>query len=104
MQQEILNKSRNFTQQDIQIASQVVHEEIVETIATTTQQRISPIHPNLTAPRPKNPTLSQVTLQSTVKPSVAPKNSNMDFQTYRPMTKPSKTRKTFTRNNFAEHN
>ena len=28
----------------------------------------------------------------------------MDYQTYRPMTIPSKTRKTFTRNNFAEHN
>ena len=28
----------------------------------------------------------------------------MDYQTYRPMTKPSKTRKTFTKNTFAEHN
>ena len=28
----------------------------------------------------------------------------MDYQTYRPMTIPSKTRKTFTRNNFADHN
>ena len=28
----------------------------------------------------------------------------MDYQTYRPMTKPSKPRKTFTRSNFAEHN
>ena len=28
----------------------------------------------------------------------------MDYQTYRPMTKPSKTQKTFTRNTFAEHN
>ena len=28
----------------------------------------------------------------------------MDYQTYRPMTIPSKTRKSFTRNTFAEHN
>ena len=28
----------------------------------------------------------------------------MDYQTYRPMTIPSKTRRTFTRNTFAEHN
>ena len=28
----------------------------------------------------------------------------MDYQTYRPMTIPPKTRKTFTRNNFADHN
>ena len=27
----------------------------------------------------------------------------MDYQTYRPMTVPSKTRRTFTRNTFAEH-
>ena len=102
-QHENLNRSQIFTQQDIQVASQVVNEEIVETIATTTQS-ISPIHPNLTTPRPKNPTLPQVTLQSTVKPSVAPKYSQMDYQTYRPMTKPSKTRKTFTGSNFAVHN
>ena len=93
IEQENLNRSRILTQQDIQIASQVVNEEIVETIATTTQQSNSPIHPNLTTPRPKNPTLPQVTLQSTVKPSVAPKYSHLDYQTYRPMTKPSKTRK-----------
>ena len=28
----------------------------------------------------------------------------MDYKTYRPITKPSKPRKTFTRSNFAEHN
>ena len=28
----------------------------------------------------------------------------MDYQTSRPVTKPSKPRKTFTRSNFAEHN
>ena len=28
----------------------------------------------------------------------------MDYQKYGAMTKPSKTRKTFTRNSFAEHN
>ena len=99
---ENLNGTRNLTQQDIQTPSHFINEEIVHT--TTTQQSISPIRPNLTTPRNTNPSQTQVTLQSTGKPSVAPKYSHMDHQTYRPMTIPSKTRKTFTRNNFAEHN
>ena len=101
---ENLNGTRNLTQQDIQTPSHFINEEIVQTTVTTTQQSISPIRPNLTTPKNKNTTLPQVTLQSTVKPSVAPKHSHMDYQTYRPMTKPSNTRKTFTRNSFAEHN
>ena len=48
--------------------------------------------------------LPQVTLQSTVKPSVAPKHSRMDYQTFRPMTKPPQKQRIFTRSNFAEHN
>ena len=104
IQQENLNGNSNLTQQDIQTSSHFINEEIVETIVTTTQQSILPIHPNLTTPRPKNPTLQQVTSQFTVKPSVASKYSHMDYQTYRPTTKPLKTRKLFTRSNFAEHN
>ena len=104
VQQENLNGTRNLTQQDIQTPSLFINEEIVETIVTTTQQSISPIHPNLSTPKPENPILPQVTLQSRVKPSVVPKYSQMDYQTYRPMTKPSQNRKTFTRNNFSEHN
>ena len=84
-----MNGTRNLTQQDIQTPSHFLNEETVETIVTTTQQSISPIHPNLTNPKPKNPTLPQVKLQSTVKPSVAPKYSNMYYQTFRPMTKPT---------------
>ena len=99
---ENLNGTRNLTQQDIQTPSHFINEEIVHT--TTTQQSISPIRPNLTTPRNTNLSQTQVTLQSTVKPSVAPKYSHMDYQTYRPMKIPSKTRKTFTRNNFADHN
>ena len=69
-----LNGTRNLTQQAIQTPSHFVNEEIVETIKTTeAQQSISPIHPNLTTPRPKNLTLPQITLQSTVKPSIVPK-------------------------------
>ena len=102
IQNENLNGTRNLTQQDIQTPSHFINEEIVHT--TTTQQSISPIRPNLTTPRNTNPSQTQVTLQSTVKPSVAPKYSHMDYQTYRPMTIPPKTRKTFTRNNFADHN
>ena len=97
MELEILHK-------DIQTPSHFINEEIVQTTVTTTQQSISPIRRNLTTPKNKNTTLPHVTLQSTVKPSVPPKYSHMDYQTYRPMTKPSKTQKTFTRNSFAEHN
>ena len=100
---ENLYGTRNLTQQGIQTPSHFINEEIVQT-TTTTQQSISPIRPNLTTPRNTNTSLAQVTLQSTVKPSVAPKYSQMDYQTYRPMTVPSKTRRTFTRNTFAEHN
>ena len=92
-QNEKLKGTRNLTQQDIQTPSHFINEEIVQTTATTTQQSISPIHPNLTTPRNTNTSLTQVTLQLTVKPSVAPKYSHMDYQTYRPMTKPSKHEK-----------
>ena len=84
VQQKNLDGTRNPTQQDIQTPSHFINEEIFDTIVTTTQQTISPIHPNLTTPKPKNPTLPQVTMQSTVKPSltvkpsVAPKYSHMD--------------------------
>ena len=104
VQQENLNGTRNLTQQDIQTPSHFINEEIVETIATTTQQSISPIHTNLTTPKPKTSMLPQVTLQSTVKLSVAPKYSHMDYQTFRPMTKPPLKQRIFTRSNFAEHN
>ena len=103
IQQENLNGTRNLTQQDNQTPSHFVNEEIVETVATTTQQSISTIHINLTTPRPKNPTLPQVTLQSTVKTSVVPNYSQMDCQTFRSMTKPTQKQRTFTRNNFAEN-
>ena len=93
LQQENLNGTRNLTQQDIQTPSHFLNEEIVETIVTTTQQRISPINPNLTTPKPKTSMLSQVTLQFTVKPSVAPQYSHLDYQTFRPMTKPPQKQK-----------
>ena len=96
IQQKNLNGTKNRIQQDIQAPSHFANEEVVETVPTTTQQNISPIHPNLTTPRPKNPTLPQVTLQSTVKPSVVPKYSVMDYQTFRPMTKPTQKQRKFT--------
>ena len=106
IQNENLNGTRNLTQQDIQTPSQFINEEIVHTTVTTTQQSISPIHPNFTTPKNNKVTSPQITLQSTVKPSatLAPKLSHMDYQTYRPMTRPPKPQRTFTRNNFAEHN
>ena len=103
IQQENLSGHGNHAQQDIQISSHFAKEEVVTTV-TTTQQSISPMHPNLTTPRPKNPTLPQVTLQSTVKPSVVPKYSQLDNQTFRPITKTTQKQRTFTRNKFAEHN
>ena len=45
--------------------------------------------------------LQQAVIQSTVKPSVVQKTSQMDYQTFRPVTKPSYKQH---RNNFAEHN
>ena len=54
VQQENLSGTKNLTQKDIQTPSPFVNEEVVETIVTTTQQNISPIHPNLTTPKPKN--------------------------------------------------
>ena len=103
---ENLNGTQNLTQQDIQTPSHFINEEIVHTTITTTQQSISPIHPNLTTPKTNKATSPQITLQSTVKPSAtfAPKFSHMDYRTFRPMTRPPKPRKTFTRNSFAEHN
>ena len=104
VQQEKLNGTRNLTQQDIQTPSHFINEEIVETIVTTTQQSISPIHPNFTTAKPKTSILPQLTLQSTVKLSVAKKYSHIDYQTFRPMTKPPQKQRIFTRSNFAEHN
>ena len=97
---EYLNGARNLTQQDIQTPSHFINEEVVQTTVTTTQQSFSPIRRNLTTPKNTNTLLPQITLQSTVKPSVVPKYSHMDYQTYRPMTKLSKTRKKFTKKHF----
>ena len=106
IQNENLNGPANLIQQDIQTPSQFINEEIVHTTITTRQQSISPIHPNFTTPKNNKVTSPQITLQSTVKPSatLAPKFSHMDYQTYRPMTRPPKPKKAFTRSNFAEHN
>ena len=71
--QENLNGTRNLTHQDIQNLSHFVNEKIVETMLTTTQQSISPIHPTLTFPKIKNTVFPQTTIQSTVKTSVFPK-------------------------------
>ena len=62
---ENLNGTRNLTQQDIQTPSHFINEEIVQTTVTTTQQSVSPIHPNLTTPKNTNTSLTQVTLQVT---------------------------------------
>ena len=58
----------------------------------------------MTTPRPNKPTLPQVTLQSTIKPSVYPKYSQTNYQTLKPMAKPTKKQRIFTRKNFAELN
>ena len=97
-----LNGTRNLTKQDVKTPSHFVNEESVETITTTEAQRsISPIQPIFTTPKLKYPTLQQTIIQSTVKPSVAQKYSLMDYQTFRPVTKPSYKQH---KNDFAEHN
>ena len=60
MQQENQIETRNHTQPE------EVNEEVVEKIATTTQQSISSIHPNLTTSRTKkfNTTTGNNTIQS----------------------------------------
>ena len=77
---------------------------VVTTVVTTAQQSISAKHPNFTTPRPKNPILPQVTLQSTVKPTIEPRYPHMSYQPFRPMMKPIQKQRTFTRNNIAKHN
>ena len=98
--QESLNGTRNRTQQKIQTPSYFVNEEIVETMPTKTQQSISPIHLTLTTPNNKTTVFPLTTIQSTVKPSVIPKYSQMNYQTFRPVTTSRQTN----RNNFLDHN
>ena len=96
-----LNGTKNLKQQDIQTRLHVVSEESVETITTTEAQRsISTIQPNFTTPKLKNPMLQQTIIQSTVKPIVAQKFSQKDYQTFRPLTKPSYKQQILHRNNF----
>ena len=53
----------------------------------TTQQISSPVQPTITAPQNKNTAFPQTNTQSTVKPSVFPNYSQMDYQSYRPIIK-----------------
>ena len=100
------NGTRNLTQQDIQNPSHFVNDEVVEIMPTTTQQSFSPIHPTLITPRNKNAAFLQTTMQSTVKTFVIPKHSQMDYQTFEPVTTSRQTnkQKTSNRNNFSDHN
>ena len=84
---ETLNGTRSLTKQNTQIPSHFIREEIIETMPTTTNQNFSPIHPTLTTPHNKKTPFPQTTVQSTVKPFVAPKYSRMHYQTNRPKTK-----------------
>ena len=60
-------------------------------MSTKIQQSISAIHPTLTTPKNKNTVFPLTTIQSTVKPSVIPKYSQTDYQTYRPVTTSRRT-------------
>ena len=89
----------------MQTPSHFVSEEIFEKITTTeSQQSFSPIQPNFTNPKIKNPTLQRAIIQSTAKPSVAQKYSQTDYPTFRPVTKPSYKQQIAHRNSSAEHN
>ena len=84
--QDNLNGTRSLTQQDIRTLSRFVTEELVKTKPTTTQQSTSPIWPTITTPQNKNTSVPQTTIQSTVKPSVTPKYSQINYQTIRSPT------------------
>ena len=73
--QQTSNGTRSLTEQDIQTPSPFIIDEILKTMPARTQQSISPIHPTLTTPRNKNTAFVQITIHSTVKPSVTPKYS-----------------------------
>ena len=86
--QETLNGTKNLKPQAIQTPSHFINKEILETLPITTKQNIFPNLPTLTTPHNKNNTLFPPTnLQSTVKRSVVPKYSHMDYQINRPITK-----------------
>ena len=73
-------------------------------MSSLTQKSISLIHLTLTTPH-KITNFPQTTIQSTEKPSVAPKYAQMEYQTFGPVTKSRQTnkQKTSNRNNFSEH-
>ena len=72
----------------------------------TTQQRISPIHSPFTTPGNKNAAFPQTTIQFTVKTSIILKNSQLDYQTFIPVTtsRQINKQKTSNRNNFSDQN
>ena len=72
----------------------------------TTQQSISPFILHLQLQKNKNTAFPQTSIQSTVKTSVIPKYTQMDYQTFKPVTTSRQTnkQKTSNRNNFSDHN
>ena len=99
-----MNGTGNVTQQDIQTSSLFVGNEIVETTTTTEAQRnVSPIQSNSTTLKLKKKSNVTTIIQSTVNSSVAQKYSQMDYQTFRSVTKPSYKQQTSHRNIVAEH-
>ena len=89
---ETLNGTKILTKKDIQTPLHVINQEVAETIPTSTQESISPIHPTITKPINKN-NQTQTTLQSTVKPSVVPNFTQMEYQTCRVITKTRQSQK-----------
>ena len=56
--QETLDRTTKLAQQDIQTPLHFVNEEIVETIAATTQRNSLPVHPTTTTSQEKQPSVS----------------------------------------------
>ena len=81
--QENIYETRNFTQPDNQTISHFMNEEVVGTMPKTEEKRSSFIHPTLKTPNFKTIDSNHTTIQLTVKFSVAPKYSQMDYQTFR---------------------
>ena len=96
IQQGNLNGTRNLTQQDVEAPSHFVSEEIVETLTTTAQQSISPIHPNSSKNKKTNNNTNSHTIYS--KTLCCSKILTNGLATFRLITKTSYKQRTSHRN------
>ena len=103
MNQDNLNRTRYLTQLDIQIPSQFISEEIIETITTTEAQRsISPIQPKFTIPNLKKP--NATTNNFTINSKILCCTKTLTNRLPNVSTSKKNIIQTSHKNNFAQHN